>query len=48
MNFNEIIGNNDVKNNLEAICKLNKIAHSYIFVGIQGIGKKLIAKELIM
>ena len=45
MNFNEIIGNNDVKNNLEAICKLNKIAHSYIFVGIQGIGKKLIAKE---
>ena len=45
MNFEEIIGNNAVKNNLNEICKLNKIAHSYIFLGVQGIGKKIIAKE---
>lgn len=45
MNFDEIIGNKSEKERLESICKLNKIAHSYIFLGIQGIGKKLIAKE---
>ena len=45
MNFDEIIGNENVKNNLEITCKNNKIAHSYIFLGIEGIGKKLIAKE---
>ena len=45
MNFEEIIGNNIVKDSLETICKLNKIAHSYIFLGSEGNGKKLIAKE---
>ena len=45
MNFDEIIGNENVKNNLEITCKNNKIAHSYIFLGIEGIGKKIIAKE---
>ena len=45
MNFEEIIGNKKEKDNLEKICKANKIAHSYIFLGKQGIGKKLIAKE---
>ena len=45
MNFEEIIGNNLAKDSLKKICKLNKIAHSYMFLGNQGIGKKLIAKE---
>lgn len=45
MNFNDIIGNKKVKNNLETICETKKIAHSYIFLGIEGIGKKVIANE---
>ena len=45
MSFNSIIGNNNVKTYLQNICKSNKIAHSYIFSGIDGIGKSLIAKE---
>ena len=45
MNFNEIIGNELLKNNLNKIADSNKIAHSYIFLGKEGIGKKEIAKE---
>jgi len=43
--FKEIIGNEDIKKNLQAIIESNKIGHSYIFVGTEGIGKKQIAKE---
>lgn len=43
--FENILGNEKNKNILEKSIKLNKISHSYIFWGIEGIGKKLIAKE---
>ena len=45
MNFNEILGNNTIKQDLQEIIDNNTISHSYMFVGIDGIGKKLIAKE---
>ena len=45
MNFNEILGNNKIKQDLQEIMDNNTISHSYMFVGIDGIGKKLIAKE---
>lgn len=45
MNFNEILGNNKIKQDLQEIIDNNTIPHSYMFVGIDGIGKKLIAKE---
>ena len=43
--FENILGNEKNKDVLEKSIKLNKISHSYIFWGIEGIGKKLIAKE---
>lgn len=43
--FNKIIGNDDIKKILLQSVKLNKISHSYLFVGTEGIGKKLIAEE---
>ena len=43
--FNNIIGNDKNKNVLINTIKSNKISHSYIFCGIEGIGKKLIAKK---
>ena len=45
MNFNEILGNNKIKQDLQEIIDNNTISHSYMYVGIDGIGKKLIAKE---
>ena len=43
--FNNIIGNEKVKELLVNSIKNNKISHSYMFVGTEGIGKSLIAKE---
>ena len=43
--FENILGNEKNKNILEKSIELNKNSHSYIFWGIEGIGKKLIAKE---
>ena len=43
--FDGIIGNDKIKNELIQSVKLNKISHSYLFIGTEGIGKKLIAKE---
>ena len=43
--FENILGNQKSKNILEKSIELNKISHSYIFWGIEGIGKKIIAKE---
>ena len=43
--FEKVLGNTQIK---EAICKSikdNKTVNSYLFIGIEGIGKKLIAKE---
>lgn len=43
--FNNILGNDRIKELLANSVKNNKISHSYLFVGTEGIGKKLIAKE---
>lgn len=45
VSFNNIIGNDNVKNILSKSLNNNTILHSYMFVGEQGIGKKLFAKE---
>ncbi len=45
MDFKEIIGNQDVKEYLLNSIKQNNILHSYLFLGTEGIGKLLIAKE---
>lgn len=44
--FDSIIGNEKVKENLINLIKNGQVLHSYLFVGIEGIGKKLFAKEL--
>ena len=43
--FDNILGNERNKDILTNIIKSNKISHSYIFWGIEGIGKKIIAKQ---
>ena len=43
--FDEIIGNEQIKKELERAILENKVSHSYMFVGIEGIGKQMIAKE---
>ena len=45
MKFDDIIGNQEVKTYLDNVIKTKKILHSYLFVGEDGIGKKLIAEE---
>lgn len=45
MSFEDILGNNKVKDTLNKALKENHISHSYLFVGIDGIGKRLFAKE---
>lgn len=43
--FNNILGNDRIKQTLIHSVELNKTSHSYLFIGTDGIGKKLIAKE---
>ena len=43
--FEKIIGNDDIKEKLKKSLMQNTVSHSYLFIGRQGIGKKLIAKE---
>lgn len=43
--FDNILGNDKIKESLANSVKLNKTSHSYLFIGIAGIGKKMIAKE---
>ena len=45
MSFDGIIGNDEIKDFLNKQIENNKIVHSYLFVGIDGIGKKLFARE---
>lgn len=45
MAFEEIIGNEQVKNTLNKIIEQKKLSHSYMFIGPEGIGKTLFAKE---
>ena len=43
--FNNILGNDKIKESLINSVKNNKTSHSYLFLGTEGIGKKMIAKE---
>lgn len=43
--FGKIIGNDKIKKEIEKSVKETKTSHSYLFIGTEGIGKKLIAKE---
>ena len=43
--FEELIGNQKVKETLIKSIISNRISHSYMFLGIEGIGKALFAKE---
>lgn len=45
MSFNNIIGNENVKNILIKSLKNNTVLHSYMFIGEQGIGKQMVAKQ---
>lgn len=45
MAFENVIGNEEVKDTLNKIIKTNKLSHSYMFIGPAGIGKTLFAKE---
>ena len=45
MAFEDIIGNSQIKDTLIKIIEKNSTVHSYMFVGIEGIGKKLFAIE---
>ena len=45
MEFNKLIGNEKIKENLIKILKNKTISHSYMFIGTKGIGKKEFAKE---
>ena len=43
--FSDIIGNDKLKKELIHSVEINKTSHSYLFIGTEGIGKKLIAEE---
>lgn len=43
--FDKIIGNNPIKEVLAKSIQNETISHSYLFIGIQGIGKKMLATE---
>ncbi len=43
--FSDIIGNDKLKQEIIHSVELNKTSHSYLFIGTEGIGKKLIAEE---
>ncbi|MFR6022144.1 MAG: ATP-binding protein [Clostridia bacterium] len=45
MMFSDIIGNDKLKKELIHSVEINKTSHSYLFIGTEGIGKKLIAEE---
>ena len=44
--FEDIVGNQKVKEILTKSVQSKRTSHSYMFIGIEGIGKKLFAKEL--
>ena len=48
MSFENIVGNKEVKQLLIHSVSTSNILHSYMFVGIDGIGKKIIAKQFII
>lgn len=46
MSLNEIIGNEKIKEQLIKTIQLGQTSHSYMFIGTEGVGKSLFAKEL--
>ncbi len=46
MSFEQIVGNDKIKAFFKKAIEENHILHSYLFVGIEGIGKALFAREL--
>ena len=46
MNFSDIIGNDDIKELFNKSLETKNLVHSYMFIGPDGIGKSLFAKEL--
>ena len=44
--FEKVIGNTQIKEILSNSVKNKTLSHSYLFLGINGIGKKLLANEL--
>lgn len=46
LSFKNIIGNDKIKTFLTKSIEENHILHSYLFTGIEGIGKKLFAREV--
>ncbi len=45
MNFDNIIGNDNIKVLLDNLIKTNSLVHSYMFIGTDGIGKVLFAND---
>jgi DNA polymerase-3 subunit delta' len=45
LDINNIIGNNEIKEYLESSLENNNILHSYLFLGTEGIGKRMLAKN---
>lgn len=43
--FESILGNDSIKTMLKQAINHNKVSHSYLMIGISGIGKKMIATE---
>lgn len=43
--FENIIGNDKIKETLTKSLEFNRVSHSYMFIGTEGVGKKLFAKE---
>lgn len=45
MSFENLIGNDHIKEKINKIVQTNTVAHSYMFLGPSGIGKRLFARE---
>ena len=43
--FENIVGNDKIKELLQNSIKNKKVSHSYLFIGQEGIGKKMIAMD---
>ncbi len=46
MSFNNIIGHENIKNQIEKSIDLGKFSHAHLIIGEDGIGKSLIARSI--